>query len=202
MKKKTLLAILIFGSLWGCIEVFVGGALHDIIPRSSVVPSILGIAVLASSLYLVKARGSATAISMVAMLFRLVNAGHYYCHLWAIFLIGVSFDIMVTILGNRWEKTKWQSLAGISIAYLSCILFSLSLTYIIQYEWWASVGLPKVLDYVGIHGSLVAVGALIFVPLGCRFGKSLMAFSNARQKPAFIGAMVLTLLLWLIGIVF
>ena len=202
MKKRILLTILIFGSLWGCIEVFAGGALKGVIPYSSVVPSILGLAVLAAARFLVKTPGSSIAIGVVAALFRLTNAGGYFCHLWAIFLIGVSFDIVVSILGSRWERTKWQGLAGISSAYLTTSLFSLTLTYIIQYEWWAVPGLPKVLDYIGINGSLIAVGALFVVPLGYKLGKSLMVFSKARPKPVFVGALLLTIILWGAGITF
>ncbi|MBA7545128.1 hypothetical protein ES705_37491 [subsurface metagenome] len=191
MRKKTLLTILIFGSLWGCIEVFAGGALKEVIPRSSVVPTILGLAVLATARFLLNKPGSSTAIGVVAMLFRLANAGGYFCHLWAIFLIGVSFDIVVSILGSRLEKTKWQGLAGVSSAYLTTSLFSLTLTYVFQYEWWAIPGLPEVLDYIGINGSLIAVGGLILVPFGYKLGKSLMGFSETRPKPAFIGALLL-----------
>ena len=70
--KRMLLIILIFGSLWGCIEVFAGGALPDI-PRSSVVPTILSLAVLASARFLVRTPGSSTAIGTAAALFRLAN---------------------------------------------------------------------------------------------------------------------------------
>jgi hypothetical protein len=198
--KKMLLIILIFGSVWGCIEVFAGGALKEVIPRSSVVPTILGLAVLASARFLVKTPGSSTAIGVVAMLFRLANAGGYFCHLWAIFLIGVSFDIVVSVLGSRWDKIRWQCLAGVSTAYLTTSLFSLTLAYVIHYKWWVSGGLPKVLDYIGVNGSLIAVGALILVPLGYKLGRSLTALSEARPKPVFIGALLLTLLLWGAGV--
>ena len=63
-------------------------------------------------------------------------------------------------------------------------------------------GLPKVLDYIGINGSLIAVGALILVPLGYKLGKSLMTFSKARPKPALIGALLLTVLFWGAGVIF
>ena len=202
MKKKTLLAILVFGSLWGCIEVFSSVYLKGAIPHSSVIPTILGLAVLAAARFLVKTPGSSTAIGTVALLFRLITAGHYYCHIWAIFLIGASFDIVVSLLGSRWQKTKWQGLAGISSAYLTTTLFSITMTYIIQYEYWASVGLPKVLDYIAVNGSLIAVGALLFVPLGYKLGKPLMTLSNARPRPVFIGAVLLTLILWGVGVVF
>ena len=200
MTKKTLLVILVFGSLWGCIEVFSSVYLN--IPRSSVIPTILGLAVLAAARFLVKTPGSSTAIGTVALLFRLTTAGHYYCHLWAILLIGVSFDIVVSLLGSRWQKTKWQGLAGISSAYLATALFSITMTYIIQYEYWTSVGLPKVLDYIGVNGSLIAAGALLFVPLGYKLSKPLMTLSKASPRPAFIGAVLLTLILWGIGFVF
>jgi hypothetical protein len=200
MKKKTLLTILAFGSLWGCIEVLSSVYLN--FPNNSVIPTILGLAVLAAARFLVKTPGSSTAIGTVALLFRLITAGHYYCHIWAIFLIGASFDIVVSLLGSRWQKTKWQGLAGISSAYLTTTLFSITMTYIIQYEYWASVGLPKVLDYIAVNGSLIAVGALLFVPLGYKLGKPLMTLSNARPRPVFIGAVLLTLILWGVGVVF
>ena len=202
MKKRMLLTILIFGSVWGCIEVFAGGALKGVIPHSSVVPTVLGLAVLASARYLVRTPGSSTAIGVVAALFRLANAGGYFCHLWAIFLIGVSFDIVVSLLGSRWEKIRWQCLAGASTAYLTTSLFSLTLTYIIRYKWWVSGGLPKVLGYIGIDGSLIALGALILIPLGYKLGEPLTALSEARPKPVFIGASLLTVLLWGASIAF
>ena len=63
-------------------------------------------------------------------------------------------------------------------------------------------GLPKVLDYIGIDGSLIAVGALILVPLGYKLGESLMTLSKARPKPALIGALLLTVLFWGAGVIF
>ena len=200
MKKKILLTILVFGSLWGCIEILSSVYLN--IPHSSVIPTILGLAVLAAARFLVKTPGSSTAIGTVALLFRLVTAGHYYCHLWAVLLVAVSFDIVVSLLGARWGKTKWQCLSGISSAYLATALFSLTITYIIQYEYWVSAGLPKVLDYIGINGSLIAAGALLFVPLGYKLGKPLMTLSKARPTPVLIGSVLLTLILWGIGFVF
>ena len=208
--KKKLLTILIFGSIWGCIEVFAGGALKEVIPRSSVVPTILGLAVLASARFLVRTPGSSTAIGAVAMLFRTANAGQFYCHLLAVLLIGVSFDIVVSLLGSRWEKAKWQGLAGVSSAYLTTSLFSLTMTYVMPYvppmkdcaHYWAIAGLPKVLDYIGINGSLIAAGALILVPLGYKLGRPLMDLFTARPRPAFMGALLLTLVLWVAGVAF
>jgi len=49
---------------------------------------------------------------------------------------------------------------------------------------------------------LIAVGALILVPLGYKLGKSLMVFSKARPKPALIGALLLTVLFWGAGVIF
>jgi len=208
--KRMLITILIFGSIWGCIEVFAGGALKDVIPRSSVVPTILGLALLASARFLVRTPGSSTAIGAVAMLFRTANAGQFYCHLLAVLLIGVSFDIVVSLLGSRFERVRWQGLAGVSSAYLTTSLFSLTMTYIMPYvppmkdcaHYWATVGLPKVLDYIAINGSLIAVGALILVPLGYRLGRPLMDLVTARPRPAFMGALLVTLVLWIVGVAF
>jgi hypothetical protein len=60
--------------------------------------------------------------------------------------------------------------------------------------------LPKVLDYIGVNGSLAALGALFLVPLGYRVGQSITAFSNTRPRPALIGALLLTVLFWIAGV--
>lgn len=207
-KKNALIIVLVCGTVWGCVEAGLG--LIPEYPFSSVLPTLIGFMILALARTYLPQPGSSTGIGAIAMLYRAMTANGWPCHLWAVLLIGISFDVVATLVGKRSETETWRSITGPISAYLAYASFALTMTYIMIHippmahcaHWWVVLGLPKVLDYVAISGSLAAIGASVFVPLGYKFGKSLMGFSDVRLKPAFIGAMVLTLLLWLIGIVF
>jgi len=208
-KLRDVLPIILFcGTVWGCVEAGLG--LLPKYPFSSVLPTVIGFMVLALARAYLPKPGSSTAIGAIAMLYRAMTIHGWPCHIWAVLLIGVSFDVVATLLAKRSEKLAWKIISGPASAYLAYSLFGFTMTYIMLYippiehcaYWWVIGGLPKALNYIGKSGSLAAVGSLILVPLGYRFGESLAVFSNARPKLAFIGVMLLTLLFWLIGIIF
>lgn len=206
--RDVLLIILFCGTVWGCVEASLG--LLPKYPFSSVLPTVIGFMVLALARAYLPKPGSSTAIGAIAMLYRAMTIHGWPCHIWAVFLIGVSFDVVATLLAKKNERLAWKIISGPASAYLAYASFAFTMIYIMHHipplehcaYWWVIGGSPKALNYIGKSGSLAAVGSLILVPLGYRFGESLAVFSNARPKLAFIGVMLLTLLFWLIGIIF
>lgn len=205
MKKETLLVLVFLGSLWGAVEVFLGdflysiGAFHPSIILTTIAFGILGV----GRRYYPRP-GSSTVIGSIAVLFRLINASPHYCHLFAIFLDGVAFDIMASMLANRTEgKVIWRGIMGSSSVYLGYILFGFIMTYIVHYPHWVRVGLPGILNYVGFRGSLSAIGSFFTVP----FGYLLAEFSKHRVskifklKPAQVCGLfaMTTIFLWVVG---
>ena len=100
MKKfKPLMWLLLFGSIWGINEVFLGDILYrNEIQNSAVILTIIALFLLAISRGMINKPGSSTLIGIFAVLFRLANTAPSYCHLLGIFLLGATFDVFASLL--------------------------------------------------------------------------------------------------------
>ncbi len=196
MIKKNMLLILFFGSLWGFSEVFLGGDLYGLNIRYASVPlSILALGILGIAYTLIPKSGVPTLIAAIASLYRLVNAGPFYCHLLAIFLLGVGFDIATKLIRER--KLIW--LSGALSAWLGYALFGFTITYVFRYHYWIAFGFPKVIRYIGIEGTFAALGSVVSVWLGYHIGENIIRFFKTKSKLAYIGTAGFTLSFWIAG---
>lgn len=196
MIKKNMLLILFFGSLWGFSEVFLGQVLYSGNFRyPSVFLSILALGVLGIAYKLLPKAGIPTLIAVVAALFRVVNAGPFFCHLLAIFLLGVGFDIATQLIRER--KFSW--LSGAISAWLGYALFGFTITYVFRYHYWIAFGFPKVIRYIGIDGTFAALGSVVSVWLGYHIGENIINFFKTKSKLAYIGTAGFTLSFWIVG---
>lgn len=200
-KFRPLIWILLFGSVWGMSEVFGGEVLYSAdIPLASIWLSLWALAILAFARALQNAPGSSSAIGLIAALFRLINAGPFICHLLAIFLLGVAFDLAATFLIKNPKKiTIRTALTGFLSAYGGFTLFALTITYLIRYDTWVSAGWPKVADHIFVSGSLTAAAALVIVPLAFWLGRKEQTIRALSSRLAYSGALAVTLLLWVLG---
>jgi len=205
MKKEMLLGLIFLGSLWGAVEVFLGDFLYSIGAfHPSIILTAIAFGILAFARRYYPRAGSSILIATIAVLFRFINASPHYCHLFAIFLDGVAFDIMAIFLSNRAEsKFIWRGIMGVFSAYLGYSLFGFIMTYIVHYPHWVRIGLPGILNYIGFRGSLAAVGSFLTVPLGYLLAgflksKTLKVF---KLKPLRVFELLslATLCLWIVG---
>jgi hypothetical protein len=144
--------------------------------------------------------GSSTAVGAAAALFKLVNAAPYFCHILAIFFLGLVFDIAATAWMKNEKKLSWRSLlTGAVTAYGGYALFAIVITYIIPYGPWITGGTPKVLNHIFVGGSLAALASLVLVPLGFRAGLSSEAGVGRRPRWAVAGALIALVALWTFG---
>jgi hypothetical protein len=200
-KFRPLIWVFFFGSVWGLSETVGGGALYSAdIPMASVWLSVWALAILSLARAQQNTPGTSSAIGGVASLFRLINAGPFICHLLAIFMLGVAFDLAASFLLKQ-EKTSLIKGAstGILSAYGGYTLFALTITYIIRYDIWVSGGWPKVADHIFVSGSFVAASACFFVPLAFWFGHKQKTSLVFRSRLASSSALALVLLIWILG---
>ena len=200
MKKEYILGILFFSGLWGISEAVLGGALYRAnMPYSSVPLTVIGFIILSFAHVYFPQKGTATLIAVCAMLYKFLNAPFFACHLLGIVLMGICYDLFFGIF-----KLKSKSLCATAACYLCYVLFALMITYVFRYEHWLGAGFGKLLRYVGIGGSLAALGCALFVPLSFRLGERLKAKLSTpfrlQLKLAVSGVSLVTAGLWIFSL--
>jgi hypothetical protein len=193
--------LVLFGSLWGMSEVFIGGALYNAnVPRASVVLSVLAVFILVVARGVLNRPGSSSAVGIIASVYKLANAAPFFCHIYGILFLAIAFDLAFSLLRKDERRFSWRTLAALMAGvYGGHTLFALFVTWIIRYSYWAEAGLPKVLDHVFINGSLTAIVSFIFFRLWQRIGLDSETFVRRYPKWAFSVALFLSLLLWALG---
>lgn len=198
---KNWLWLLLYGSLWGIGEVIAGGVLYrDTVPYASVWLTAWALFVLAVGRGVLNKPGSSTVIGAVAVIFKVVNTTPFFCHLLAIFLLGLAFDIASSLLMKHERKISYRSsISGAVSAYGGYAFFALVITYIVRYEYWTVEGLAKVLHHIFVSGSFAALMAIIVVPLGYWIGINGGAMVERRPRWTYAGTLVALVVLWTLG---
>ncbi len=222
-----MLGILFFSALWGASEAGLGGVLYRAhIPHSSVPLTIIAFVILSIARVYFPQKGSSTLIGSVAMLYKFLNTPFFGCHLLAIFLLGVSYDLVFSLFkltqakacgyqelseakardykvaaplrlhekvaatlraralqgeafrlhekgSSCWVNIRNKALFGLVTTYVGYILFALTITYVFRYHHWVEEGIPRIVRYVGISGTMASLGNAIFVPISLHLGQIL-----------------------------
>jgi len=200
VKKDFLLGILFFGSLWGVSEAGLGGFLYgNKIDYASVPLTVIAFAILTIAKLYLPQRGSAIFIGSVAMCYKFLNTPFFGCHLLAIFLLGVSYDLVFDFF-----KIKSRALSGAVASYVGYILFALTITYVFRYKYWINEAPFKMLHYIGIKGTLSAVINTVSVPicfnLGRLFKDGTINPFEFKSKLATGSVSLITLFIWCLGL--
>jgi len=200
-KFKNWSWLLLFGSLWGIIEVAGGGVLSEYnMLHVSVILAAWAFIVMAVARGIVNKPGSSIVIGIVAVIFKLANAAPFFCHLLGIFALGLAFDVFSSLLMKNERKISFRlSLTGALSAYSGYALFAIIITYIVQYKYWIAGGLPKVLEHIFVGGSLAAIGAVVLVPLGFWIGINSENLFERRPVLTYAGTLMGVVLLWTLG---
>jgi len=199
---RNWLWLLLFGSLWGLVEVGGGEVLYRAgVPQASVFLTAWALFVLAAGRGTLNAPGSSSAMGAFAALYKLANAAPFYCHLLGIFFLGVVFDVFASWLLKPGRKAGWwrASLSGALTAYVGNALFAILMTFVAGYRYWVGDGLVKFSRHILVSGSYAAMAACLMVPLGFRVGESGGAVILKRPRTAMAGAAALTLGAWMLG---
>jgi hypothetical protein len=197
---KNWVWLLLFGSLWGVVEVVVGEFLYaKNVPFASVWLAAWVFLMLASARAVLNQPGSSTVVGAVASLYKLAYASPYFCHLLGIFFLGLTFDIFATVLLENKRAVWRKSLTGALSAYTGYALFALVITYVGRYNSWVAGGWPKVSHHIFVGGSYAALATLLIVPAGFWVSEKGWAAVGRHPRWAFAGALAVTVVVWTIG---
>lgn len=190
--------LFLFGSLWGLMEVLAGEAFFkNAVPHATVVLAGWALLMLAVSRAVWNRPGTSALVGVFAALFKLVNAAPFYCHLVGIVVVGVAFDVAVTLLVRKMKPLSWRSsLAGAVTPLAANTFFGIFMAFVIRYKFWAVEGWPKVIDYIVVTGGLTALAGIVLVPLGFWLGENAESLSLRRPRLALAGAMTGLAAVW------
>jgi len=198
---RTWAWILFFGSLWGINEVVSGEILfRNQVLSASIWLSAWAFFILAVARGIINKPGTSALIAGIAAVFKMVNAAPFFCHLLAIFLLGVGFDVAASLLIKEGRKPALrQGLSGVLGAYGGYALFALLITYVLRYEHWIDGSSAKVLHHIFVNGSLAAAVSALLVPSGYRFGSLGWPVLERYPRWSSVGAAAGLVILWTLG---
>ena len=192
---------MLFGSLWGINELLTGEFLSARnVDNASLILSAAAIFILAASRGMINKPGSSTLVGFIAAVFKLVHVAPFYCHLAAIFILGVMFDLITSIfLRKNADRSVKQAFTGSASAFSNNALFGFLMTYAFRYKYWISDGNKKMVDHIFIDGSLLAFLALFLTPLGFKIGLALKKISSRQPVLSLAGSSASAVLIWILG---
>jgi len=204
--RKFWLIILLFGSLWGGLEVLLHDSLKmvNFSPISPVLTTV-GFLTLAVARMIYNKRGSSAIIGGIAGLYKFLGMAFFPCQLFAVILQGATFDVVYSYLDKRLrENSVKRGVIGSLSAYLSYLVFVIVVTYIVPYSFWPSRGLSGVLNHAGIVGSFAALGGFLAVSLGERLGRKVREkffyLQSSRAPLFYTSAVSVILICWILGV--
>jgi hypothetical protein len=218
MKHAVILWVLVFGSLWGVSEVFLGEALYGARVRMASVPlNLIGLGVLTFAWASFPRPGVSVAIAccaglykLAAIAFHVAGTPFFLCHLLGILALGAGCEVVFAILPTA-ARTKARRVSSAAVAggaaaaiYLAYASFALAITFAFRYEHWVAAGWPRIVRYVGIDGTLAALGAVIVAPLARRFaehvGRKTAQIAARHPKLVFGSLYLVTAALLAVGL--
>jgi hypothetical protein len=207
-KKKLILAIILFGSMWGGLE-----ALGISVMRSfdfslkSPFLAATGILILGGARMIMPRRGSTFLMGLVAAGFKFLTLPQIlFCQVAAVAVQGAVLDLAFSYAEKK-DLSQWFSLGmvGVFAMYLNYALFSLLETYVVLNPFWVDKGFSGVLNYTFLEGSLAAALGFFFINLGFGLGRSLAPSFNQWQtvkaKAYSIGSVLAASGCWILGFV-
>jgi hypothetical protein len=204
--KRLLITILLFGFIWGCLEVVLKDSLMLLnVERTSYILTATGILILAIARIICNKPGSSLLIGMVAALFKVLSLDFFACQMFAIVIEAGSFDIIYSYLDKKVaDRNPVRGFIGSISAYLGFVAFALSITYIVRYSYWVTGGWEKIKDYIFVSGSYAALASFPAVLIGAWIGRivqpKLLSLQESRPVIYYSGAISLVVLCWLVGI--
>jgi hypothetical protein len=204
MMKERILGVLFFSALWGASEAGLGGLLYGAgLPHSSIVLTLVALAILTVSRRYVPQRGFATLIGLCAMLFKFLNAPFFACHFAGIAMTGLAFDIAFAFVAID-DGARRHAVAAFAAALGSYALFAISMTFIIKYRFWTG-SMDKLWNHIA-EGAVTAAGCAIAVPLVSAAARRLEARFprpfELRLDPISLPVGLATAGLWAMSLVF
>jgi hypothetical protein len=206
-KKKLILGIILFGSIWGGLE-----ALGIRLTRgmegfpASAMLAFVAILILSGSRILLKRPGTTLTCGLFAAGFKAVCLPSiHFCQVSAVFITGAVMELAFT-LAERRRLSGWFSwgLVGLFASYVNYLAFGLVAAYLLRNAFWLEGGVLRIGDHVLVAGTYAAIlsfaGILMGREIGRRIEPALDRLEQVRSTAYSGGVILASLGFWVLGI--
>ncbi|KPJ62855.1 hypothetical protein AMJ44_15040 [candidate division WOR-1 bacterium DG_54_3] len=207
-KKKLILGIILFGSIWGGLEALGIDIMRKVgLQSTSPMLAFIGILILAAGRMLLRKPGSTLAIGTVAAGIKFLGLSQiFFCQIFAVVAQAAVFDLAFSLA----ERKNWLTrpihlgLVGLVGSYVNYAVFSLSQAYVFANPYWTERGLSGLFSWVFTEGSYAAILSFLGIVIGVNLGRKVVpAFTRWQavgEKAYSRGVLVASLGFWLLGI--
>jgi hypothetical protein len=207
-KKRLILGIILFGSIWGGLEalgikVMSATGFHP----SSPILALIAILLLASARMVFPRAGTTILIALVAAGFKFLSLPSvYFCQICAVLLTGVVFDLTFTLAERKgWtERPVTLGILGLVASYVNYLAFAFSQAYLFVNHYWAERGITGLLRWVYTDGSYAAALTFLGIIAGASLGRKLapmfLRWQNLKERAYARGLLLTSLGFWALGI--
>ncbi len=208
----ALIALVVFGSIWGLIEATLGGFLHLIhVPPlyKGAITGGIGMALMATFVTTYKRPTLVFWIGVIAALFKPLSAMIYAQPVFAPFVVNpataivleaLGFCLVASLLHKGFESSvKTRVTVGVSAGYLGFILFAI-VASAMGFGKWPMMGITdKLITTLSNGTALALVGTLLLLP-GHVAGRQLRPILSAiKPRTFYAGAAVSIVFCWAIA---
>ncbi|MFC1917086.1 hypothetical protein ACFLXH_00330 [Chloroflexota bacterium] len=197
--QDIIIAILVFGSIWGFLEATLGGFLNLIIfPNKGAIMAGIGVAIMGMALAIYRRPSMAPAIGMVAASFKLLNVWIFvpvsYVHIvnpaTAIFLESLAFSLVAALLMNRIARNPMVGVgAGALAGIITAAAFVYFALYVTNSPLLQRLGVSGPVQFIAGSGLVQAAFFGIFLPIGYQLGERLAGIRLvSMSRPRYYAA--------------
>ena len=209
-KKKLILILLLFGSLWGGLEAIITASMSGVdgtISRSVILAGV-ALAVLTYARAVLPLRGTTLAIGAIAAGFKFLGLPALYtCQLAGVMGQAIVLEMAWSLAESRgWARRPLPlALVVIVAGFVNATAFAFSQAYVFHNHWWFDRGVSGLVSWVATDGGMAAIAGLIgFTLARLAVAQSLNRFTEfAATHQGAYQRMVISISLgcWIIGAV-
>jgi len=184
-KYEKLLLVLIFGAVFGVLELFGRDALRAAgIEHKSALLYGIGIIILYASKRVAHFPGSVAIMALIASVFKTASGNFYPCQVAAVMINGFVFDIAYSTFKGRLDSSLLQrTLAAPAIVYVSYATFAILAAFVLREGTWGTDGWAGVRSYLLTAAVAASLISMVTIHLGYYLGNAIRVLVPLR-KPA------------------
>jgi hypothetical protein len=182
-KYEKLLLVLVFGAVFGALELFGRDALRAAGVQHKAAPLYaIGIIILYASKRVAHFPGSVALMALIASLFKALSSNFYPCQVAAVMINGVVFDIAYSTFRERLDSSLlWRMVAAPVIVYVSYAAFAILAAFVLKEGSWGADGWAGVRSYLTTAALTTTLYSIVTIHLGYYLGNALLPLARLRK---------------------